>query len=239
MVAGTRLVDAPTIYFIPGTQCDEQLWQWLWPQFPDLNCRHLAIPVGDSVADVVDGLVAQLPANPVAVFGFSLGGYLAAALALAAPDRIERLFVCANSACALPTQEILERQQLIQAIDRFGYRGLHDNKIAQMVAPENLSSSAIADCMKAMDQRLGVDNLIQQLRVTSERLDLQTALASLEIPITYCYGEQDNLVSESWVAALAKRNQWVRQCVIPDSGHMLPLEQPEKLARAIKSWLAR
>lgn len=224
------------IYFIPGTQCNEHLWQWLWPELADRPCVHLPIPRANSLADAVAQLATQLPARPVTLFGFSLGGYLAASLAVAHPARVNRLLVCANSGCALPSAEVKQRQQLLHAIQTFGYRGLHSNKIAQMVAPENMDRAAIANCMRAMDGSLGVDNLINQLTVTSGRPDLLDALASLPIPMLYCYGDQDQLVNRPWVTALVQRNANVSQVVIPGSGHMLPLEQPQALAQTMLAW---
>lgn len=227
---------ADTVYFIPGTQCNEQLWQWLWPELTELNCVHLSIPMASSLTHAVAQLLDQLPDHPVKLFGFSLGGYLAASLAVAQPARIERLMICANSGCALPSAEVRQRQQLLHAIKRFGYRGLHDSKIAQMVAPENLGRVAIAECMRAMDKCLGVENLINQLTVTSGRSDLLDPLAMLSIPIVYCYGDRDQLVDRAWVAALEQRNPKVSQTLISGCGHMLPLEQPQALAQKILAW---
>jgi pimeloyl-ACP methyl ester carboxylesterase len=224
------------VYFIPGTQCDERLWQWLWPELHGLDCRHLAIPAAVSVAETVELLAAQLPAEPVRLVGFSLGGYLAAALTVALPRRVERLLVCANSASALPNSEIVQRAQLLNAINTFGYRGMSDHKIAQMVAPENLHNSEISDCLKAMDKSLGVEHLTRQLSATSARCDLLNDLAALTKPMVYCYGDQDHLVNAEWLASLQQRNHCVRTTQVPHSGHMLPLEQPKVLAKIILAW---
>lgn len=223
------------LYAIPGTMCDQQLWQFLRPQLEPLPLVHLPIPSADSVPALVEALLAQLPDTPVDLLGFSLGGYLAAALAVAAPDRFARVMIAANSPCALPAEEVKQRRQLLSWVQRQGYGGLSERKIAQMVAPANLANRAITDCMRAMDRRLGQAALVTQLSATSERPDLFTPLAALGAKVSYCYGELDQLVNRDWMAAMARH---APVCELPGAGHMLPLEAPALLAREIDRWRA-
>ncbi|MGL6162469.1 alpha/beta fold hydrolase [Microbulbifer sp.] len=226
------MIDSSPIYAIPGTMCDQQLWQFLRPQL-EQPLVHIPIPNADSVPGLVRALLAQLPDTPVDLLGFSLGGYLAAALVVAAPDRFARVMVSANSPCALPVDEVKQRRQLLAWVQRQGYGGLSDRKIAQMVAPANLANRAITDCMKAMDQRLGQAVLVSQLSATSDRRDLYKPLAALGAKVTYCYGELDRLVNRDWMAAIARH---APVCELPGAGHMLPLEAPALLAREINHW---
>ncbi|UTA47052.1 alpha/beta hydrolase [Simiduia sp. 21SJ11W-1] len=225
------------LYFVPGTQCDEQLWHGLWPLLAPHECTHLSIPLANSIDEMVAGLLAQLPEAPVALIGFSLGGYLSARLATQYPARVSRLLVCANSACALPAAEVRGREQLVQAIKRLGYRGLNNQKIAQMVGPSNIGRPEISACMKAMDARLGAGHLLNQLAATSKREDLLGALAGFTQPLALCFGEQDALVSKAWVARLVEARPATKVYSVENCGHMLPLEQPQALANVVQAWL--
>ncbi|GAA5523770.1 2-succinyl-6-hydroxy-2, 4-cyclohexadiene-1-carboxylate synthase [Microbulbifer aestuariivivens] len=225
---------------IPGTMCDQRLWHKLPSTLVDTSAagaRHLAIPSGASVAELVERLAAALPDRPVSLLGFSLGGYLAAALATAYPERVERLFICANTPCALPEEELRQRRQLLQWVARHGYSGISDRKIAAMLAPHNRDRADIADTMRAMDASLGQAALLSQLGATSERDDLADSLAQLSLPVTFCFGEHDGLVTRPWLDKLRQRRPDFTQCEIPEAGHMLPLEQPQRLAAAIENWL--
>ncbi|SHE88651.1 Pimeloyl-ACP methyl ester carboxylesterase [Microbulbifer donghaiensis] len=230
--------DAETpLYLIPGTMCDERLWRYLWPMLEDRRPRHLPIPPGENIAELVEGLLAQLPAAPVNLFGFSLGGYLAAALAVTHPERIARLFICANTLRALPESELRQRRQLLDWVARHGYSGISDRKIAAMLAPANRGRGEIADIMRSMDATLGERALVAQLRATSERADLADGLVDLAAPATFCFGEEDELVNRPWLENLQRRRPGLRVTQIPGAGHMLPLERPQALAAEIRLWL--
>ncbi|SDJ59947.1 alpha/beta fold hydrolase [Microbulbifer yueqingensis] len=227
------------LIMIPGTMCDERLWQALEPQLAPVEPRHLAIPRGDSIQEMLDGLVGGLPQGPVNLLGFSLGGYLAAALACAHPERVARLFVCANTPRALPEAELRQRRQLLDWVSRHGYSGISDRKIAAMVAPANREREDIAATMRAMDAAQGEATLVSQLGATSERADLARPLAELDMPVTFCFGQYDTLVTRDWLAALQRRRPDLRVRELPGAGHMLPLEAPAELAREILAWLDR
>ncbi|WP_237058967.1 alpha/beta fold hydrolase [Microbulbifer sediminum] len=226
------------LVMIPGTMCDRRLWQALWPELEPLQPQHLAIPAGDSVAALVRSLAAALPDEPVNLLGFSLGGYLAAALATTYPERVARLFICSNTPRALPDAELKQRRQLLNWVARHGYSGISERKIAAMLAPENRDREDIARTMRAMDASLGENVLVEQLGATSERRDLVDALVSLPLPVTFCYGEHDTLVTRSWVNELQEQRPDVVVREVQGAGHMLPLEQPLPLAREIRHWLA-
>ena len=225
------------LFMIPGTMCDERLWRDLWPHLQGCEPNHLPIPEGSKVDELVHALLAALPLEPVNLFGFSLGGYLAAALATAHPDRIRRLFICANTPCALPDAEINQRRQLLKWVERHGYGGISERKIAAMLAPENRLMHDIADCMRAMDATLGERTLVAQLTATSIRDDLAQPLGKLEFPVTFCFGQADTLVNRDWLRALQRGNPAIQVQELSGAGHMLPLEAPRALARAIHAWL--
>ncbi|MFI2810480.1 alpha/beta fold hydrolase [Microbulbifer zhoushanensis] len=231
------MTSQPPLVMIPGTMCDERLWGSLWPQLAPLQPRHQAIPGGDSVATLVRALAAALPDKPVNLLGFSLGGYLAAALACAHPERVARLFICSNTPCALPDTELKQRRQLLNWVSRNGYGGISDRKIAAMLAPENRGRDDIAAIMRAMDASLGEKALVAQLGATSERADLARELADVPIPVTFCFGEHDALVTRGWLDDLQQRRPDVALREVPGAGHMLPLEQPRPLALEIRRWL--
>ncbi|MBT0962567.1 alpha/beta fold hydrolase [Denitromonas iodatirespirans] len=226
------------IVALPGTMCDARLWHRLLPHLPGVAWQHLPIPDGPDIDHLVSALAESLPAGPVNLFGFSLGGYLAAALACRLPGRIGSLFICANSPCALPERELRQRQQLLAWLKRGGYQGLSDHKVAQMVSPASLADPAIGQCMKAMDASLGLAVLEQQLRATTERPDLCSALSALSIPVWMAFGAEDALVDRRWVQDLQVRAPRTVVHEVPGAGHMLPLEAPQALARLVARWSA-
>lgn len=226
------------VYAIPGTQCDERLWGQLKPHLHDVEWVHVPVPEAGSVEQLVHDLLSLLPPTPVDLFGFSLGAYLAATLACTEPARVQSMFLCSNTPCALPEEELRQREQLLLWVSRNGYQGISDRKIRTMISPANHHRMDLFATIKAMDAALGEASLVQQLSATSARKDLLAPLSRLELPIRFCAGAEDGLVDDRWFAEWAALGK-PPASRIDNAGHMLPLEAPELLAGEVLRWLNR
>lgn len=219
----------PTLYFIPGTMCDHGIWSKIWPELQHhFELIHLPVPTQYEFTDLLQQLLSLLPNEKVNLIGFSMGGYLAACIAQQKPEWIERLLVISNSPCALPLEEIQQRQQTLNWLNSFQYAGITEQKINQMLAQAHQQDQALKQLIRDMELRLGYDRLVQQLTATTERVEL-TELVN-QPNSHFCYGDEDQLINASWLeqkVAPSHLHQF-KQC-----GHMLPLEQPELLVELI------
>ncbi|MYM63673.1 alpha/beta fold hydrolase [Pseudomaricurvus sp. HS19] len=224
------MTESTPTYFIPGTMCDQRLWQYLWPLLPQVKPVHLPIPDAPNLEAIVTELARQLPDGPNRVVGFSMGGYMAAKLACRHPNKVSALTVIANSPCPLPEAEVQQRQSLLQSLGQYGYRGISQIKVRQMLASNNHGNSALQQIIRDMDASLGEAVLIQQLSATTNRLDLAPLLRQLQLPVHFVVGDQDPLVNLPWLQALVSELPAGQLTLLPDTGHMVPLESPAALA---------
>lgn len=223
------------LYFIPGTMCDHLVWSKIWPSLESqFELIHLPIPNEDNMTDVLSSLFPAFNEHKINLIGFSMGGYLATCLAEQSPSVFNKLLVISNSPCALPEAEVLQRKQTINWLERFQYRGITEQKAFGMLADKGNNRDALKRIIEKMEQNLGYDTLITQLKATSHRIDKSPFLASKQVDITFCFGDQDRLVNKAWLTTLAKDHNFTMQEVM-DCGHMLPLEQPEFLIEFIRN----
>lgn len=221
------------LYFIPGTMCDQLIWSKVWPSIEQqFELIHLPVPDEDNIENVLSSLLPAFQEDNVNLIGFSMGGYLATCLAEFRPNMVNNLLVISNSPCALPKDEILQRKQTISWLERFQYRGLTEQKAFSMLAANNVDRESLKGIMETMEQNLGYDRLIRQLKATSQRIDKSQFIASKQTNITFCYGDQDKLVDTAWLVALAQEHD-LQALEVKSCGHMLPLEQPDRLVEVI------
>lgn len=235
-----------TIYFIPGTMCDERLWTGTWNELSsllvDYTFEHLTIPSLKNIDEITSELSKKLPDNSYLV-GFSLGGYIASNMALNFPNKVNKLLLIANMSSALPEKEIKERSRTIQWIEANGYNGIPDKRIHHLLHPDSHDNKNIIQTIKDMDATLGKDLLLHQLNVTTQRKNLLPELFHLLQPIKFLIGDTDKLVNIKKISDQMKqskdhKNQINKSLeVVKNSGHMLPLEQPTYLAKTIVHWL--
>lgn len=239
------LTTGQTVFFIPGTMCDERLWTNTWqalaqelPQ--NFAVKHIRIPSLANIDEITQAISEELPNNSLLV-GFSLGGYIASNIALKFPDKVAKLLLVSNMSSSLPEKETKERSRTIQWIKANGYNGIPEKRIHHLLHPINHNNHPIIQTIKDMDKTLGKDVLVHQLNVTTQRENLLPKLFELKQPLKFLVGDKDKLVNieriESYLSAIPSKVQATKQLeVIENTGHMLPLEQPLYLAKAIKSW---
>jgi pimeloyl-ACP methyl ester carboxylesterase len=86
---------------------------------------------------------------------------------------------------------------------------------------------------------LGEDVFVAQSEALRTRPDQRHVLPSLNIPVLIACGEEDRLCPPEWHRAMAADAQHATLHVVPGAGHMLPLEQPSRLAAMIDEWRTR
>ena len=232
---------AEPLYFLPGTMCDSRLWSPLWAELNALQAKlsvdyefiHLTIPVESTIDEIVETLAKQLPNEKINLLGFSQGGYLASAFACRFPERMKRLINLSNAPQQLPYEEIATRSKIIRWVETHGYSGITLARIRTFLHANQQTNTDITDCIKQMDHDFGANVLLQQLKSTTVRQDLLVALTSLTCPMLFCYGDSDLLVDGKFFAPLLTTNTNIRVEVFNNCGHMLPLESPLLLAKAI------
>jgi len=230
-------MNKPKLYLLPGTMCNERLWvelsQWIEPFY---ELIHIPIPKGKDFDEIAEALLPQFTEETVDILGFSLGGYLAAYFSAKYPSRVNKLFVVSNSPCALNLEEIQQRQATIRWVEANGYSGMSRIKAKSFLDYDNRNDDTLVNTLLEMDAELGEEVLLNQLRGTTERMDLGQALSVLKVPVCFYYSVGDPLVNDDWVDALTKKHACFYAVKQQGAGHHLPLETPEHLGEHILSW---
>ena len=225
----------PTLYFLPGTMCDETLWVDVWPELEaGFELVALAIPKENSFEKMAKALTSQLPGEPANLVGFSLGGYLASYFASCYPDRVKQLLNIANSPCGLPESELKQRRQTLAWLKHAEYKGAVAQRIQQLLGIKSKNDFDMIKHIQQMERSVGLEQLVPQLTASSERDDLTAFFQHTDIPVMFLFGSEDVLVNFGWFHSLSNPN--IKQKYVEEVGHMMPLESPEVVAGAIKAF---
>jgi 2-succinyl-6-hydroxy-2,4-cyclohexadiene-1-carboxylate synthase len=238
-----------TIYFIPGTMCDQKLWLPAWQLLRE-QCRedfqliHLVIPIVGNMDDVVSELSKKIITDQAILVGFSLGGYIASAIALALGHRLKQLLIVSNFPKNLPTAEIKQRKRTVAWINQRGYSGIPSKRINDLLHAniQQFNSQGYQDIQQTivdMDRELGVKVLVHQLSVSLHRPNILPLLTQLTLPITFLVGDADHLVELSTLKQALEGATNIALKEVADTGHMLPLESPQALASTLIDLLSR
>ncbi|SEC38265.1 Pimeloyl-ACP methyl ester carboxylesterase [Tenacibaculum sp. MAR_2009_124] len=224
------------VYFISGTMCTEDLWQFIFPYLKNSTPIHIDITSASSFEEI-NNIILKTIESPAIIVGFSLGGFSAMNFAYQYPENVEKLIIVAANSKGLDSHEINLRKSTIKFLEKHSYKGISQARVQQFLHPNNHHNQEIVSIIKKMDASLGKNVLIKQLKATSKRIDITQHLSNLNKPILFVSAENDSLVNPLEVKQLSNKIPKSTYVNLKQCGHMIPLEKPKELVYLLSSFL--
>lgn len=229
----------PPLVLLPGMNCSPALWEPVAALLRGggLDVRHARLD-GADLRTCVDGLLDRLPER-FAVAGLSLGGIVAMALCRTAPERVAGLGLVATSPLPPSADQLRSWSSTIERL-RAGTsaRQVQEEVLGVLLHPDAVAS--LRGTTLQMADEVGSVALADQLRLQSTRVDERRGLPRVRVPTTVVAGEQDLLCPVGRHELIHELTNEVSDLVVlPDTGHLSPLERPEPVATALHGWMRR
>lgn len=234
--------------FFPGTLCDERIFMPVWQELNLANKAFVPLQWAEDLQQMLALSQDRLSyfEQDVHLVGYSMGGYIAALIAIEAFKKqnnkksavnIASLTLLNSSGKALGDDEVAQRKSVTKLIRSKQYRGMPETKAISMLHPKNQHNAELINAIVTMSNDLGANTLLAQTQATAARKNLIGDLAKLPIPIHFIAGDADVIAPCGEIVKETKLHSNMSATVIKDTGHMLPLEQPKSLAAAIGAHL--
>ena len=88
-----------------------------------------------------------------------------------------------------------------------------------------------------MADDIGPDAYVRQLTAVMGRSDSRPTLAVIRCPTLVLTGDQDNTLANALSIEIANGIHGARLVIIPQCGHLPPIERPQATADALIEWL--
>ncbi|MCJ9430425.1 alpha/beta fold hydrolase [Kordiimonas marina] len=227
----------PTIVCVPALLCDSRLYQGVKTSLQDDFDVVLADTVQDSCVDAMARRLLAVAPDRFVLAGNSLGGYVALQVMLLAPERVSHLMLMGTNAHADSHEARQRREQAIRLAEGGKFMSFVDGYVEGALSPHG--SKAAAPVLEAMARALGPKVLISQQRAIMGRPDMMRHLKDFHVPATVLYGEADHLSPLAAHEDMAEGLPNAELEILPECGHLIPLEQPEAVAISLRRLMAR
>lgn len=230
------------ITLLPGwaiaADCLRPLGDALQRRLPEVTVDAQPLPAIQLSTLETDLSTLAQQLRPGVLVGWSLGGMLAVQLHRRFPEHFPRVVTLASNAC------FVERRDWASAMptDTFKsfYQDYRDDPEKTLKRFALLVSQGSPQARR-LSRELVWDHLSPEQRLHGlavlGMLDNRVALRSPTQPMLHCLGKQDALVPHAAAQELDRMHRPSRVLVHEQSGHGLPLEQPDWLAEQIAGWL--
>ena len=218
------------VVLLPGSMCDAALFAG------QLESLGSAASVGDLTrSSTIEAMAADVldHAPPrFAVAGLSLGGIVAAEVAVQAPDRVAGVALL-DTNLGLPDEVQIENRRLWAELVRTG----NFEQLIKAVNHLTIDPQAHGRTIVDMAQRVGPDAFLQQNQALMRRRDRRNDLASVNCPVLLACGSDDELCPPAMHRDLADRIPDARLSIVEQAGHLSTIDQPEELTSLLSQWL--
>ncbi|MBE7244939.1 alpha/beta fold hydrolase [Methylobacterium sp. A49B] len=223
------------LVLLPGFMTGPELWTDMAPRLAPVGpITHGDLTQDATIHDMALRVLADAP-DRFALVGFSMGGYVARAVTVHAPERVQALVLIATSARADTRAQAARKAIAVTHVREQGFGGLSRGAIVQSVHPDRAGDAALLARIRHMGDELGGEVFLRQ--AGEARTGDLDRLGAIRCPTLVVAAAQDALRSVDEAREIRDRISGATLTVIDGSGHMLPLEAPDALADAIVPWL--
>ncbi|MFS4457760.1 alpha/beta fold hydrolase [Bdellovibrio sp. HCB2-146] len=209
--------------FLPGTLCDERLWQYQLPEFSKSIVVNLRTQ--NTLEKMLDS-VYEVSFDSFVLVGFSMGGYVAQEFALRYSERVEHLVVMGSSTQGYPPKEQEVITQALPVIRGGLFKGITDRRLREFLHPKSYAKPELRELIHSMAGPDAAQVYLRQLEATLGRRDLSSEIGNIVCPLTAIGGHDDHIVSAESILAFNKLVPNAQVQILEECGHFVPLEQP-------------
>ena len=242
----------PAILFVHGFPVDHTMWSAQIAAFskthrviaPDLrgfggtDGALYAVSMEQFADDLIGLLEALRVDRPIAFCGLSMGGYIGWQFALRHPEWLGRLILCDTRAAADSPEAAENRLKMADVVIKEG-----PEPVARAMMPKLFAATtterqpALTERVRQMVMATAATAIAAAHRGMAVRPDVTSALPGLRVPTLIIVGEHDAISPPAEMKAIAEALPNARFAVIPDAGHMAPMENPVAVNLAIREFL--
>ena len=179
------------------------------------------------LAESYIALIDQLDLKDVTVIGNSIGGWIAAEMAIRGSDRISRFILADATGITLEGQPVTDIFQI--SLDQLAQLSYH-NPSAFRIDPSTMTDA----------QKAGMAANRQTLAVYGGSMTdptLLKRLSAVKTPTLVLWGDSDGIVTPTYGRAYAAAIPTATFQLLPNTGHLPHLETPDQTLKAVRDFV--
>lgn len=242
--------DAPAVVFIHGFPLSSQMWssqvEFLKKDYKVISVdlrgagRSKAVKNPFTLEMLVDDLFLVLEkekiVKPVLV-GFSMGGFIALRALERDPGRFGALVLADTKSNADSNESKLKRTEAIKTVRGKGVGEYADIFLKSAVAP-NTKPETVKSLKDLVIKETSSQSVVFSILALISRTDTSSSLSNIKIPTLVLVGDSDTVTNLSSAQDLQKGVQGSQLKIIPNAGHITPIENPSAFNDALIQFLS-
>lgn len=192
----------------------------------------------DTFADDMAALLDGHGIERAVVCGLSMGGYISFAFWRRHGDRVRALVLADTRAGADTAEGRASRHAMAEEVVERGTEVVARAMLPKLFAPSTRREKPeVVERVRSMIEGTAPATVAAAQRAMAARPDSTPDLPGIVVPTLVVAGEQDALTGPDEARSMAHALPAARLELIPDAGHMSPMERPEAFNAVLGDWL--
>ena len=225
--------ERPTLFLLCGLLCDSYTFAKQKAALSETYDVRVVDFFGLDTMEAMARKVLDHAPPRFSVCGFSMGGRVALKIMEIAPERVARLCLLDTGVGPVVEGEREKRQVLVDLARAHGNAALIDTWLPPMLHPDRQKDPAFIGPLGQMICRATPEIFARQQNALLTRDDARPLLPKINIPTYVVVGRQDAWSTVEQHQAFAAHIRDAKLIVIENSGHFVPVEQPEQLSAVL------
>ena len=228
-----------TLLMLPGLLLDRRLFE---AQTSALQSEiSIVIPELWHARDIGAAATAVLDQAPerFALLGLSMGGYVAFEIMRRAPERVTRLALLDTQAGADDEAARATREQRVQKAKAGRFDDVLDELHPTWVHSSRHDDRVLRRTLREMATTVGIEGFAAEMQTILRRPDSRPDLPRVTCPTLVLCGREDQPTPLQAHLEMAEEIPDATLVVLPNCGHLAPLEKPAEVTEQLRIWLAR
>src|SRR5262245_48645637 len=194
----------------------------------------------ESCAEDLHQLLERLAIKQkVILLGLSMGGYVAFEFVRKYPESLRGLVLAATQPIADSEASRKGRYETAEFVQKEGTAALADRLIPRLLGKTTLQREpATVQRVRGLIESNSPSGIVAACYGLASRRDSSALLSQIRLPTLVVAGEEDVIVERVQAEAMHKKIAWSWLAVIPQSGHLVNLEQPAQFHEVVTDFLS-
>jgi pimeloyl-ACP methyl ester carboxylesterase len=233
----------PQLLMLPGMLCDHAVWDGLAAELSEVvDCSVVDYGCQDSLTGMAR-VACEMIKGPVAILGHSMGGRVALQVQRRVPSLVTHMGLFNTSASGHESAQSEERERAsrraqLNLARQEGLLGFARSWSNDVFAPQSRQDRGLIASFEAMVARQTMEIFEAHVAAGLGRPDMRSWLSGIACPTLVIGGELEKARPPETHMAIANAIPDATCEIIPGSAHMTIMEQPNVVARFLRTLMS-
>lgn len=193
----------------------------------------------ETFADDVLNIISTLGLEKVNICGLSMGGYIVQRAVLKAREKFSSMILADSKAERDDDRGMISRSRFIDRLMKEGIGNFADEFMKRLLYEKNYQNPALYKFIKDVINEQSAKSLAGASIAMATRTSTVEQLKELYLPVLLMVGEQDTFSPLPNTERMHKIIKNSVMKIIPESGHLSPIENPEIFNKHLSEFLSQ